>query len=644
MFEFMRNYKKWFLLILLIFIIPSFILASFYTFSENKYDKYTKQDLVVIGKHAISLDDFRNTYIKVIKKIESEIGDQFDYKKLDTINMRIKVLHDMIREKLLHIVATDNNFKVSEDFVRNAIKAIDWGQGNNNFSFDHYANFLSTRGIDPYVFENFYRNKLSAEQILNNITISSHFPESLANLYAKSFFQKRFIKIIDYQSKMFNDKNSFTDEEIKDWYYKYNSKLILPENIDLEYIELNFDSIIKNLVINNDELLSFYKKNKINFITPEKRKFNYIKIFLNHNISQLEKSNILKNFIDIKANINTKTYSIDNLKKDLMLIKGINKIDLFLDNYLTEEEFINKFNINIKNDIFKMKHNEISNIIDFQNDFYIFEIKNIENANVLSFDLVKDKIQQKLRLEKANLIFYEKYNMLSQKISKNIDLKEIAKNLNLKYEKLNIKKNVTVDNHSIFNNSKIISELFKPEFLKNKSNSDIIKLSNQNFIACKVIKHNLSYLPTLEEAKFNIQSILDNEISIKNAISYGQNELKLLKNGDRRLENLKFSEIIEISRNSNCYNLSDKLIDYVMKIPLNEIPGYFGLPYDNGFFLIYIEKVEDINDFALTQEFNTFLSNSYGDCEAYSIFHELCDQYKVKILDSTKNLLELQTF
>lgn len=656
MFEFIRNYKKWLLLFLLVCIFPSFILASFYNLSESE-DK--KKDLVVIGKYAITLNDFKDTYAKVIKKIEYDLGDQFNEKEIDTINFRIKILNDMIKDKLLSIVAHDYNFQVSEDYLRNAINAIDWGNGPNKFSFEKYINFLSSKGIDPCTFENYYRDRLSAEQLLNNITLSSKLPNILSSIYYKWYFQKRFVKIINFRADDYKNNYKFTKKNMKDWYDLHSEKLRIPENIDLECILLNTTCISKDIKVNDSEVLSFYSHNKNKFIYPEIRKINYLSINFQPNTSRSVKTDILNK---INTKIKNKVDSLISLQKEINNIKNEYIIGTSLSsNNWHEENCIKNFNHEIRDKIFTLKSKDMSDAIEFMNNFYVFEIDEIIPEKILDFKDVKKRIFDQIYSEKQKMLFLEKYNELCKDIY-NIPLfQDVSNKLNLEYHKLygitktgDIINSDVIMNHYIDNdlyenitkNHNVLQNLFNnDDFLKGKINSGLIKISPNVFVVLKTVKHNQSYVPSFLNSENRIHSILLEKYALEKATEHGEEILNKLKHNKEKAENVNFSKTIEVSRNMESNFLSKDIIDFIMNIPLADIPGYFNKVLDNSFILIKIDKIEEPkSDIVLEKEMNLFLSNMYGDAEASAIFHNFCDKYRVRILESTKNLLNSQKF
>ncbi len=69
-----------------------------------------------------------------------------------------------------------------------------------------------------------------------------------------------------------------TDEQIQKWYDEHKSHYLLPETVDLQYLELTRAQAEAGVTVTEEGLKDYYEQNKERFESPERRRARHILI------------------------------------------------------------------------------------------------------------------------------------------------------------------------------------------------------------------------------------------------------------------------------------------------------------------------------------------------------------------------------
>lgn len=354
---------------LIFFIIPAFILwGSIYYFSAQR-----KNIVGRIENHPISTQDFQR-YINFVR-----LNYLFFSKDSYPKNFTQKELEAQAWELyLLLYKANKDKIKVSDQEVVEAIKKL--FTFNKKFDKELYFRILKRNRVEPRVFEEFIRKKLQIEKLFD-----------------------RYIKV------------EVKKEEVLALYKKFNEKA------KIGYIFIPYNKFEKDLKISEEEIKSFYEKNKESFKEEPKVKLRYIFI-PEERYPDIEK--------DLHKEIK-KVNDIETLSKDLNLPYKETK-------YLTINTPIEGIGWapEVIKTSFSLPKHRLSKILKINRGFIVFEKTEEKPAGISPFESIKDKVKDKVKEEKLKTLAKSLGGKLIEEIkTKKIkDLSEIAKIYKLEYK------------------------------------------------------------------------------------------------------------------------------------------------------------------------------------------------------------------
>jgi peptidyl-prolyl cis-trans isomerase D len=294
-----------------------------------------------------------------------------------------------------------------------------------------------------------------------------------------------------------------TDAEIEAYYNDNREQFPKPEQVRLEYVELNLDSIADTVTVDEEEVRAFYDDpaRQQQFISEEQRGVRHILIKVDDTRSdedaRAEAERLLaelaagNDFAEL-AKAHSEDTGSASKGGDLGLVKRGVMVKPFEDA------------------AFALEKDQISELVRSRFGYHIIQVTRIEGGELQPFEEVRDQIAKELGRERAEELFADKYDQLGNLAYATPDsLKPAAEALGLELRQSDwVPKTGGIGELS---NPKIIATVFAPDALESRFNSDIIELSVDDYIVARVIDYEQQSIKPLEDVSSNIRGILEEE-------------------------------------------------------------------------------------------------------------------------------------
>ena len=365
--KFKTRHIKRILGVLVIIIIPAFILWGSLTYLSSR----KKGILGKIENHTIRRNEF-SPYIDMARlHLLLTIGRNFGYPQIEAQAWRLYLLLWKVKKEKITVTDEEVIKRIREMF------------GSEKFDQERYLRFLRYRlRVDPRKFEEYVRRMLMIEKLWNKL-----------------------IKI------------RVSEEEVLELYKKENQKA----KISFLFIPYNK---FKKQEVKEEEIKSYYQKNKVLFKQKPKVKIRYILLSQNDYERMKEKL----------AKLMRKAKSIKELSKKMNL--NYNESD-----YLTLNTPIEGigWEPNLVRIAFSLPLGRLSQLLRINENYIILEKIEEKKEYIPSYEEIKEKVKEKFIKEKTQKET-EKFakKILSKIQEKGIrDFKELAKDYKLEYKESN---------------------------------------------------------------------------------------------------------------------------------------------------------------------------------------------------------------
>ena len=495
--------------------------------SGSRYSNLFNSDAVIatVSGTPISTTKFNRTMQMNIDRFNQMLEKPMSSEEIKAFKINTLALSALINDAAFEDEFDNNKFSINEQII--ALKTKEripqLYDSQNNLNEEYLKTFLNQQQlkIEDIV------------QIINFETRNTFFSDAFFDTAYPITFSNKINRYNDHERKILyielDIKKVSVDEIIKTEYSSnlkeelenyYNTKInnyMSEERRDIEYLLIDKEFLKEQFTPTDKEIKEYYNNNKKLFFEEEKRSF------IQFNFKTLEAAKKFKE--------NIKDF---HLKEIIEFSKSQN---------LQYNEFkeLGAYEIldEISNELFKLKIEEQSDIIETSLAKHILIPLSIKKSNQNILENVKENINETIIKIDTDNYFNELTNKISENILNGASLEGIKNSFNLKLKKI---KNLT-KNYSEYNKEGelLFSQLKESSFSSAKDFvSNIIKLNNNQSIIINV-----------------------SEIYTSKPIEYNEIETKVLADwtNDKKIEKIvkltkeKKSDLNFLSALSNQYNV-----------------------------------------------------------------------------------------
>ena len=506
-----------------------------------------KSNFISAGKTEVSINQIANEFNKFRNQL---MPNKSPVEALDLGLLDI-IIQFLSQEALILEEARVLGLTVSRDVQKQSLLETEIFQNVDGvFDASKFRTILLQNGLSEDQYLDLIKKNILKQQLINTISSSAKYPETLLKLIGKYNLEKRDITIIDVP-KIENIESP--SQSILDEYLQKNAeKWKEPKKRIAQYFTIYPEDYYKTIKIDEETLLDEFNLRKENFDTKETRSFDQI-IFNNE-------EDALINYEKLKNGTSLKDIELQNTDLKISSVKDINSSQ------------IPKL---ISQPLFNSELNEIIKPIKSDFGYHLIKVLNITPSIEAKYGEIRDKLKDDLIKEKSLDMIYDLANFVDEAFISGKSMKEVA---NLKKFKIYTSGKLSEDqslNKKIdFNNDLENSPLFLENLwsLNLDENPQLIDNKDDSFFAIKLLREEKPYLPKIEVLKDKLEndwiSSKSEELTIKEAKN-------LIKNPNilEISENRNFNVIIEknISRNdqSNQFSKTAFKIDEIKDKDLN---------------------------------------------------------------------------
>ncbi len=203
--------------------------------------------LATVNGVEIPYEDYRRTYDSMVDNLRVQFGGSIPQGFLDGLGLKQQVLQQLVRAELLRQGGKEMGVQVSKVATQDEIRKMEVFQVNGQFDINRYKLILSQNRMTPVSFEAGLQNDLLAQRVRDAIRGFAMIPDSAV------------------QARI-----NFDQEQIK-----------------LAYAEVNSTDQVENVIVEEEKLAEWYKKNKNNYLSDPQIRLKYLLIISLIEISKL---------------------------------------------------------------------------------------------------------------------------------------------------------------------------------------------------------------------------------------------------------------------------------------------------------------------------------------------------------------------
>jgi len=225
----------------------------------------------------ISQWEFDRQYQNTRIRLRDQLGAAYDPALIDDGQLRRGVLESMIRDILLLQRSHKIGLRASNDEIRLAIMSNPAFQADGRFDKQAYERSLSLQGMSPPQFEARLRQRLVGSQLERAVLASELVSDTEVDEAVRLLGQQREVRFLRVKAAELGSDEDVAPAEIKAYYEAHQPQFAVPEQVKLEYLLLNEETIAAAAPPPSEaELRQRYETEQARFGQPERRVVRHI--------------------------------------------------------------------------------------------------------------------------------------------------------------------------------------------------------------------------------------------------------------------------------------------------------------------------------------------------------------------------------
>ena len=627
MFDFVSKHKRLLQLLLILFIVPPF---AFWGIDSYQRFFSTTADVAEVNGQPISEREFGDQMKQQQDRVRALLGANFDAAAFDTPELRARVLDGMIAQRLLVQQAVRGNLAISNDQLREVIASEPAFQEGGKFSRERYEDTLRREGYTVPTYEAILRRDLILQQFVSALGDSGIASRVATHQLAALRGEQREVSEYVVSADPFATKVSIDPKEARAYYDSNRSRFLVPEQVKVEYVVFNSNSVLATETVSEDEIKSWYDSHIEQYQEKEERRASHILITVKAGASDAEKAKAREKAQALLDQVRKSPQSFAELAKKYSEDKesGARGGDL---GYFARGMMVPAF----ENAAFRLKPDEISGLVESEFGFHIIRLTGIKPAKVRSLQEVRADIERELKKQRAGRKFAEAAETFSNLVYEQSDsLKAAADRF-----KLAIQTSGWVTRKAapeqILNHPRVLSALFSDDAIKSHRNTEAIEVVPGTLIAARVAEHRAEAAKPFEEVRGDIVRELTRKQAAQQAAKLGEEKLAELRKGNASA--VAFGPAKTVTR-EDPKAVKPEYVEPIFRADRSKLPAYAGVALPEGYAILRVSRVVDAPaDEAKEKSLQTELARAMGAQEFQSYLAGLRAGAKI---DINKSLLE----
>ena len=502
----------------------------------------------------------------------------------DNPEVRSAVLDRLIQQRLLKQEAARIGLTVLDPQLVDVIQGIGAFQQDGAFSNKRYEELLREQGMTPVVFEARVRQEMQQQQLVDAYTRNGFVPDAVAERVMRLSEEQREVSLARIQPEQFLAQMRPDDAAIKSYYERHQAEFQVPEQVRVEYLVLSLDDLAKQVQVNADETRKHFEEHKDGFGQPEERQASHILISVPATASDADKAAARAKAEQLLVQVKQAPQSFADLARQHSQDPGsaVKGGDL---GFFGRGMMVKTF----EDAVFQMGLEEIRGPIQTDFGFHIIKLSAIKAGKAVSFDEVKNQVEQELKKQKAEKTFGEMAEGFGNMVYEQSDsLQPAAEKF-----KLSIRQSDWVSRKGgelpHLTNGRLLQAIFSEDAIKNKRNTEVVEVTPNTLVVARVLNHRPAAMRSMAAAKDEITMLVIRQQAAEAAIKEGEEKLARLQKGETGM--VAWGPVQQVSRQQP-QGMDNETLRTIFKAKSTGLPSYAGVVNpQGGFTLLRISRV-----------------------------------------------------
>ncbi len=628
MFDFIRKHTKIMMGLLFVLIIPSFIL-----FGVDGYNKMNEGGAVVatVDGHDIKQVELDAAHRNEVQRVLASTPN-IDPKVLDSAEARYATLENMVRERVLAAASAKSHLVASDAQLARALESdpsiAALRKPDGSLDVERYRQLVGSQGMTPEMFEARIRADLSSRQVLAGVAATSFTPPAVADATLDAFLQKREIQVATFKASTYAGKINPTDAELEAWYKDRASLFQAPEQATIEYVVLDTDSVKKSIVLNEDDLKTYYKENATKLAGKAERRASHILIAAPKSMSAADREKARQKAEALLAQVKKAPATFADVAKKNSEDPGSAEKGGDLD-FFTRGAMVKP----VEDAVFDMKVGDISNVVTTDFGFHIIKLTDVREPKVRSFEEMRPELEAELKTQQASRKFAETAETFTNGVYEQSDsLKPVADRLKLTIQTATIGRQPANGATGPLASAKFLDAVLSPESVEKKRNTEAVEIGPNQLAAGRIVNYTAAHAVPFAEVKAKVREMVVAEGAAAMAKKEGEAKLANWKEKPADAASALAPAVV-VSRD-DVQQQAPQIIQAALQVSPTTLPGWTGVDLGTtGYAVVKVNKLvpRTGSNEGMMQQGREQYTRAWASSEAKAYYDQLKERFKVKI-------------
>ncbi len=508
------------------------------------------------------------------RQLLQQFGKDFDASLIDDALLSEAALKGLISRKLLVQAADQSGFAFSSALIDQFILLAPEFQVDGKFNADRFDQVIRQMGYTRLQFRHMIEQEMRTGQLRAGIAATAFVTEQEAQAFADLERQTRDFATLTIKPAL--DKVTVTDEDAKTYYSENASEFLTPEQVVVEYIELDKKAFFDQVTVDDAALQEMYQAEIANL--AEQRHAAHILFEVSGDVTDAQAKEAAQNAIE-RINAGEDFAAVAKEMSD-----DIGSAEQGGDlGFAAQGVYDPAF----EDALYALEKEQVSVPVRTDYGWHVIKLLDVQAADIPTFASLKDKLSQDLKTQQVEQRFVEAVRDLESAAYESADLQQPASELGLE-----IKVSEPFGREGLeglFANRQVLQAAFSTEVLEEGANSTAIELDPETTVVLRVKEHKRPEPIEFAEVSTQIREQLIAQRAIEHARSQGEALLSSLQEGQTSVEQAQQEawQVVEAATRGQ-ENIDPEVLQALFKMPKPETGAakFAGLNLSNGDYVV----------------------------------------------------------
>jgi peptidyl-prolyl cis-trans isomerase D len=478
----------------------------------------------------------------------TSLGPDADLSNYNDSQFREAAVNELIQRALLANLAEDTGMVISSAAVDRRIAANPDFQIDGKFNAERANLLLQSGGYTAAAYRGLLAQELLLNQQLTTYSATGFATKGDIERIAALAHQKRNFRYVTIALASVGQELTISDDDIAAYFAANQSAFMREEQVKLSYIELNKEALLTEISVDEADVRKAYDDEVATYKAQTERRASHI----------LFEASDDAGFTAAEAEAKAAKARLDAGEDFATVAKELSDDTGSAQDggdvgYTTGDTFAPEFETALQG----LELNQVSEPVRTSFGYHLIKLTEIAATEPPPFEERRAEIERNLKMAKADTLFLQRSEELSNLAFESLDLAEPATQMGLQVQ--------TTEwfgrsgGAGITANANVISAAFKAEQLEERLNSEMIQVDANRSVVIHVDDHQLPELRPLEEVRGEIEALLHDQRQREQVRTLGEGFVKSLQDGENidallQVQGQSWTQVDAVERNAQNVN------------------------------------------------------------------------------------------